>query len=216
MLGRATPVCGALALAACSPPLQTEDRAQLDGAFSDGFDLDVLAYDWDEGRAEQIEARLGAAAGEVIALPLLLPNPQSFIRNGQARTVVKRALETRGLPEHSVAGSTALLFGVGWEIANQAALEPWQYTALLTQSAAMMRSSYRTAGDRRRQMEADLRYGLAALWLEEARIRRDDPVEMAALSEAVHRYMLTQGSDLRGQVVTEDGFADRPEAKATP
>lgn len=80
----------------------------------------------------------------------------------------------------------------------------------------MLRSTYRGAGDRRRQMEADARRNLAALWLEEARIRQDDQAPMTALSEAVHRDMVATGNDLRRQIVTEEGFSDRPAAGATP
>ena len=216
MLNRAAILLGVLALAACSPPLNAEEKASVDQAFSTGFDLDGLDYDWDEGRTEQVERQLGEIVGQVTRVPFQMSNPQAFLRNGQARAVVKRELGARGLPEHSVAGATALLFGAAWEITNQKTLEPWQNTALLTQSAAGMRSDYRTAGDRRRQMEADVRYNLAALWLEEARLRRDDPAAMAALSEAVHLDMMAQGNDLRGQIVTEEGFADRPASGATP
>jgi len=215
MLKRTIGLVGVLLLAACTPPLAEEDRAHVGEAFASGFDLDVLAYDWDETRAEQVESRLADAVNEVITIPVRQSNPQAFLRNGRARIVVERELKARSLPQHSLAGSTALLYGVAWEIANQDTLEPWQHTALLNQGATEMRSTYRTAGDRRRQVEAELRYGLAALWLEEARSRRDDSAQMTALSDAVHGHMLTQGGDLRKHIVTEQGFADRPESEVT-
>lgn len=216
MLKRAAVLLGALALAGCTPPLEPEDKARLDEAFATGFDLDVLRYDWDEARAEQTERGLGDVLGQLTTVPFQLSNPQMFLTTGRARAVIDRELKARNLPKHSLAGASALLFGAAWELANQKTLEPWQNTALLNQSAAMLRSSYRGAGDRRRQMEADARLNLAALWLEEARIRQGDPAAMSALSEAVHRDMVATGNDLRGQIVTEDGFADRPAAGATP
>lgn len=215
MLKRTAGLVGALLLGACTPPLAEQDRTYVDKAFSNGFNLDVLAYDWDETRAEQIEARLADAVNGILTIPARQSTPQAFLRNGRARVLVERELKARRLPRHSLAGSTALLYGVAWEIANQDTLEPWQHTALLNQAATEMRSTYRTAGDRRRQMESELRIGLAALWLEEARSRREDPAQMTALSDAVHIYMLTQGGDLRKHIVTEEGFADRPGSKVT-
>lgn len=104
MLMRAAVLLGALTLAGCTPPLDPEDKARLDEAFATGFDLDVLRYDWDEGRAEQTEQGLGEVLGQLTTVPFQLSNPQALLTGGRARAVIERELKARNLPEHSLAG----------------------------------------------------------------------------------------------------------------
>lgn len=85
MLMRAAVLLGALTLAGCTPPLDPEDKARLDEAFATGFDLDVLRYDWDEGRAEQTEQGLGEVLGQLTTVPFQLSPGVSDQRPGARR-----------------------------------------------------------------------------------------------------------------------------------
>lgn len=158
-----------------------------------------------------VERGLAEHLGENFSLQFAIADPAEFLRSGKASELAARELKTRGLPEDSVAGATALLLAVAWELANGLTLSGQDHAAILKQTTAVLRgNALEREADAQRQTQADLRLLSAALWREEAYLREPFPAQMQALSDAVHRDILAlSNNDMRALVVTEDGLVER-------
>jgi hypothetical protein len=223
-----------VAFAACSEPegaaqesAATEvDTGSFDQLFAAGFGETANApmaaagaedpragipYSSSSSRRGRVEAALADNLASNFSIRFAIADPARFVRSGKASEVYKRELEARGLPRDTVAGATALMFGVAWEITNGKKLSPDENAAILRQATTLLRGNpLERQGDKERQEAAELRLITAGLWLEEAYVRAPFPEQMRELSDAVHGDMKKiSNTDLRSKVVTAEGFVDR-------
>jgi len=159
-----------------------------------------------------VERGLADSLAANFTLRFAMHDPADFLRSGKAREVATRELKARGFPEDSVAGSTALLLAVAWEIANGGTLSGEENAAILRQTTTSFRGHpLEREADEQRQLQADPRLLTVGLWLEEAYLREPFPAQKQALSDAVQRDMQTiSTNDMRRKRVTDEGFVDRP------
>ncbi|MGE4323168.1 MAG: hypothetical protein AB7E60_09090 [Sphingobium sp.] len=159
------------------------------------------------GRVEQATAR---DIGKLLSLRFALADPADFLTSGKVRGVWERALSARGYSGDTLAGATALMFGVAWELANGRTLSAADNAAILRQVTTRLRGDpLERQNDEQRQIQADLRLITAGLWLEEAYLREPYPDQMRELSDAVHRDMRKMtNNDMRVTNVTAQGFSD--------
>lgn len=227
-------LCLAFLLAACSDHQTDEtqaDPADFARLFEEGFSTAMAGASGDQGEqtpsaanlrlgipyesasriTRQVEAGLAANLAENFTLDFALADPRAYLTEGKARALYQSELRARGLPADSVAGATALLFGVAWEIANGRKLSAQENAAILRQINTRLRGdALERQGDAERQVQAEVRLLTAALWLEEAYLREPFPDQTRDLSDAVHRdFQTMSGNDLRAQRVTENGFEER-------
>lgn len=148
---------------------------------------------------------------ENFSLRFVIADPASFVRSGETREIYQRALAARNYPGDTLAGATALMFSVAWELANQRKLSPAGHAAVLRDVAAKLQSDQlATKGDEERQAQSDIALIIAALWLEEARLRQQSPDQLRELSDAVNRDMKKMsGTDMRTHTVTAAGLVTR-------
>ncbi len=158
-----------------------------------------------------VQDALSANVPQNFSLRFMIPDPARFIESGRARERWEDEMEARNFPDDSVAGGTALLFAVGWEIANGSKLTPGQNAAILRQMQAGLRGNpLENASDAEKQVQADLRLTVAGVWLAEADLRRESAVAMRELSESVQQDLLRQSNNnMREKTVTSAGFVDR-------
>lgn len=137
--------------------------------------------------------------------------PRIFFRSGAAGDIADRKLEALGLPTDSLAGANVLLFGLAWELANRETLTIDGQKGLLAQVNGQLNDGpMKRKGDAERQEQAEIRLQTAALWLEEERLRRNDPERMRQLSDAVQRDMKRiSGNDMRAHDLGENGLVER-------
>ncbi|WP_164516081.1 hypothetical protein [Sphingomonas sp. 2R-10] len=219
----------AILLAGCSPDAGNDeavDRNAVAPLFSAGFDDaavsapatkaaesagGVLSYRFDPAIRRQIARGLADHRNRNFSLRHAIPDPDGFLRSGDAATIADRALESLGLPLHSVDGATVLLFGLAWELANARPLTPDDQRALLAQIGERFADhALHREDDADRQREAEMRLMTAGMWLEEARLRHGDAAALRELSDAVQRDMLRQsGNDMRAHRIGAQGFTER-------
>lgn len=171
----------------------------------------MLPYRVDPGIRREVADMLADNLNRNFSLRFQMEDPERFLRSGAAADVGNRMIEALGLPSDTVAGATVLMFGVGWELANDQALTPDDQKALLSQAISLL-GDHKVSGrgDSARQREGDVRLLSAALWLEETRLRRNDRQAMRELSDAVNRDMQRiTDNDMRAHRITADGFVDR-------
>lgn len=159
------------------------------------------------GRVEDVAAK---DINKLFSLRFALADPSDFVRSGKVRAVWERELAARGYSSDTLAGATALMFGVAWELANGRRLSAADNAAILRQVTAKLRGDpLERENDEQRQIQADIRLIAAGLWLEEAYLREPHPDEMRELSDAVHRDMqkMTK-NDMRATTVTAQGFSE--------
>lgn len=162
-------------------------------------------------RTREIEAMVADGISENLSVRMLMPNPDAFVRTGKARQVYERELGARNLPGDTVAGASALLFAVAWEIANGRKLSQADHAAILAQASESLDADIpATDGNDALHVRADTALTIAGLWLEEARVRASDPERTREFSDAVQRDMLRMsGTDMRQRKVVAEGFAPR-------
>lgn len=210
-----------LLFAACTDdpaeePFETEEAAvaQARSLFADGFaDAGEPAnsgaptgYAPDPAIRREAAHTLAANVRRTFSLQFAA-DPEAFLRSGAAGDVADRSLEMQGLPANDLVGATVLMFGLAWELANERTLTAAQRQALLGQTRAKIDPG---SSESARQREAESRLLIAALWLEEARLRRGSPEATRQLSDAVWRDMKRlSGNDMRAHDVGESGFAER-------
>lgn len=220
----------ALILAACSGSEETDANVaaqakEFSDLFVDGFDKSrtessraaeiftdaMLTYRVDPKIRRAVADMLADNLNRNFSMRFRMEDPERFLRSGAAADVGNRMIEALGLPGDTVAGATVLMFGLGWELANDRALTPDDQKALLSQAASLLgEHEVSGRGDAARQREGDTRLLTAALWLEETRLRRTDPQAMRELSDAVHRDMQRiTDNDMRAHGINADGFVDR-------
>ncbi|MFV0625430.1 hypothetical protein ACBY01_15655 [Sphingomonas sp. ac-8] len=159
------------------------------------------------GRVEQAAAK---ELDKLFSLRFALADPGDFVSSGKVRDVWERELAARGYSGDTLAGATALMFGVAWELANGRKLSAADHAAILRQVTSKLRGDpLERQGDEQRQIQADIRLITAGLWLEEAYLREPYPDQMRELSDAVQRDMqkMTK-NDMRATRVTAEGFSD--------
>ncbi|MFV0625416.1 DUF6683 family protein [Sphingomonas sp. ac-8] len=159
----------------------------------------------------QIEEGVAKRLPQMVSLRFRMDDPSRFVRTAGTRAIYRRELQSRGLPENSVSGATALFLSVGWELANGRRLSPAQNAAIFRQTASGLQSSaLARQSDPRRQQEAETRLIVAALWLEEARVRGSSAGLTRELSDAVWKDMkaITR-NNMRAYAVTAKGFSER-------
>lgn len=159
-------------------------------------------------RTREIEAMVAAGLTENLSARFLTPNPEEFVRSGGTREVYWRELGARNLPGDTVAGATALLYAVAWEISNGRRLSQSDHAAILAQANESLDGDISaSAGTKELQERADTALTIAGLWLEEARVRASDPEQAREFSDAVRHDMLRMsGTDMRLRKVTAEGF----------
>lgn len=170
-----------------------------------------LAFGRSAALTAQVEAMVADNLSDNFSLPFALADPPGFVRSGQARAVYQQALAARGYSGDSLADATALMFGVAWELANGRELSPAQQAAILSQAAAKLGADWPAQrSDEERQTQADSALLIAALWLEEARLREGQPHRLSELSDAVNRNMRQlSGIDMRAHEVSAVGIVER-------
>lgn len=158
----------------------------------------------------RVENAMAAGLAKDFTLRFALADPGDFIRSGKARAVWQRELAARNYSADNVAGPTALMFGVAWELANNRKLTPAEHAAILRQVTEKLRGDpLERQNDEQRQIQADLRLITAGLWLEEAYVRAPYPDQMRELSDAVHRDMQKMSTnDMRDTTITPQGFSE--------
>lgn len=228
------PLAAALALAGCSgntsdngalaaeEPVDTRAVAAL---FADGFgDLGQASG---RGAANRVDRSLGYTPDPAVrrsvaqqladnlrrnfSLDFAIPDPETFLRSGAAGDIADRKLEALGFPTNGLAGPNVLMFGLAWELANGQPLTAERQRGLRAEVDRQLEDSpLRTKGHADRQREAEFRLQTAALWLEEARLRRGDADRMRQLSDAVQRDMKRMsGNDMRAHDLNPEGFVER-------
>lgn len=136
----------------------------------------------------EIEEGVARNLPKMVSLRFQMDDPSRFVRTTGTRAIYRKELATRGFPEDSVAGATALFLSVGWELANGRPLSAAQNRAILQQTASSLRSTpLARQSDARRQQESEMRMIISALWLKEARLRARSSGSMKQLSDAVWR-----------------------------
>ena len=145
------------------------------------------------------------------SLRFAMADPDAFVRSGKVREVYRRELAARDIPGDTVAGATAPMFGIAWELANVRSLSSSDNAAILRQATdALSGDPLEQQGDEARQAQADTALTIAGLWLEEARRRALFPDQMRELSDAVQRDMMKlSGTDMRSRNITSTGFVAR-------
>lgn len=193
--------------------LNTVERAEVAPMFAQGFEdasrvePSRTAYDPDPGIRRRMSDQFARNLRRNFSLEFAMPDPEQFIRSGAASEVADRKLEALGLPINDLASASVLMFGLAWELANGEKLTPAHQQALVRQVAKQL--SDRDSGPDL-QREADARLILAALWLEESRLRRGSPDQTRELSDAVQRDMKRMsGNDMRAHDIKDGGFAER-------
>lgn len=158
-----------------------------------------------------VQDALSANVPQNFSLRFTIPDPARFIEAGRAREIWEEEMKRRNFPDNSVAGGTALLFAVGWELANGSTLSAAQNAAILRQLEAGLRGNpLADAPDAQRQIQADLRLTVAGVWLGEARQREGSAVAMRELSASVHQDLVRlSNNNMRQKDVTSAGFVDR-------
>jgi len=170
-----------------------------------------LAYVRSGDLSSQIEQAVAGRLPQLVSLRFRMDDPSRFVRTAGTRAIYRRELQSRGLPENSVSGATALFLSVGWELANGRRLTPAQNAAIYRQANNGLKSSpLIRQSNAQRQQEAEMRLIVAGLWLEEARIRASSPKMNAEMADAVWKDMraITR-NDMRAYNVTVAGFTDR-------
>ena len=221
----ASPALALLLMAGCSDASsageaeQAAHAASFAAAFESGFDAGLdsgpdatgLPFERAPARTSEVEAMVADNLADNFSFRFAMAEPESFIRSGQVRDVYRRELAARNLPGDTLAGATALMFGVAWEVANGRRLSSSDNAAILRQAAAMLRADpLEQQGDDARQAQADTALTIAGLWLEEADLRRDLPDRARELSDAVNRDMARMsGTDMRSRAIAAEGFVAR-------
>jgi len=169
-----------------------------------------IPFDRSRSLTGRVENAMATNLGKDFSLRFAIADPEEFVRSGKVRGVWERELAARGYPADTVAGATALMFGVAWELSNSRKLSVADNAAILRQVTATLRGhQLERENDEQRQIQADIRLTAAGLWLEEAYLREPYPEQMRELSDAVHRDMSTMTSnDMRATSVTSEGFSD--------
>lgn len=169
-----------------------------------------IPFDRSRGVTRRIEQAAAKDLDKLFSLRFALADPGDFLTSGKVRAVWERELAARGYSGETLAGATALMFGVAWELANGRKLCAADNAAILRQVTAKLRGDpLERQNDEQRQIQADIRLISAGLWLEEAYLREPYPEQMRELSDAVHRDMqkMTK-NDMRATTVTAEGFSD--------
>ncbi|GEM_PF-861367 len=169
-----------------------------------------IPFERSSGLTGRVETAMAQGLGKDFSLRFALADPGDFVRSGKARAVWQRELAARNYPADNLAGPTALMFGVAWELANGRKLTQADNAAILRQVTAKLRGDpLERQNDEQRQIQADLRLITAGLWLEEAYVRATYPDQMRELSDAVHRDMQKMSSnDMRATTITPQGFSE--------
>jgi hypothetical protein len=170
-----------------------------------------LSYDRSGDLSGLIEEGVARRLTQMVSIQFRMKDPSHFVKTAGTRAIYRRELERRGLPENSVSGATALFLAVGWEVANGRRLTPAQNAAILRQTGeGLIKTPLARQSDARRQQESEMRLIIAALWLEEARVRAASPEQTRALADAVWKDVKTiTRNDMRAYVVTSRGFVER-------
>lgn len=222
----------------CSKPDERDDTGEIDvtvvsGLFGQGFDQGAaqgeaqpqahagamvdssdpragIPFDRSSRLTRQVEQAAARDLGQLFSLDFAIEDPGEFLTSGRARSVWERELAARGYPADNLAGATALMFCVAWELANRRKLSAADNAAVLRQVTRRLRGDpLERENHEQRQIQADLRLIAAGLWLEEAYLRERYPDQMRELSDAVHRDMQRMtNNDMRTQTVTAEGFSD--------
>lgn len=182
--------------------------------FSD--EPDGIPFNRSASRTRQAEATVADNLTENFSLRFIMADPAAFVRSGEVRGVYQRELTSRNLPGDTVAGASALMFAVAWELANGGKLSQSQNAAILRQANEATRDNpLARQGDDAQQLQADIGLTVAGLWLEEARLRARFPDQMQELSDAVRRDMMKlSGTDMRKREVGDEGLIDLNQASA--
>lgn len=193
--------------------LNAAESAEVAPMFAQGFEdasrvePSRTAYDPDPGIRRRMSDQFASNLRRNFSLEFAIPNPEQFIRSGAASEVADRKLEALGLPINDLASASVLMFGLAWELANGEKLTPGNQQALVRQVAKQLTA--RDSGSDL-QREADARLIMAAVWLEESRLRRGSPDQTRELSDAVQRDMKRMsGNDMRAHDIKDEGFAER-------
>ncbi|MCW2389240.1 hypothetical protein M2333_002286 [Sphingobium sp. B11D3B] len=183
----------------CSKSSEADNAAEIDSArvtrlFTEGFNSETtgasateqtsqhgsqiadpragIPFDRSRTVTAKVEEAVSKNPGSLLSLRFALVAPGDFLRSGKARTVWARELAARSYPADTVAGATALMFGVAWELANARKLSAADNAAILRQVTTKLRGDpLERQNDERRQIQVDLRLITAGLWLEEAYLR---------------------------------------------
>lgn len=168
-----------------------------------------IPFDRSSSLTRQVEQAAARDLGQLFSLRFAIENPGDFITSGKARAVWERELARRGYSGDTLAGATALMFAVAWELANGRKLSSADNAAILRQVTTKLRGDpLERQSDEHRQIQADIRLTAAGLWLEEAYLRERYPDQMRELSDAVHRDMHKMtNNDLRTTTITAEGFS---------
>lgn len=172
---------------------------------------DRLSFQRSADLTGQIEEGVATRLPQLVSLRFRMDDPSRFVKTAGTRSIYRRELEARRLPENSVSGATALFLAIGWELANGQRLSPAQNAAIFRQTTSGLQSSpLLRQSHARRQQESEMRLIIAALWLEEARARTLSARLTKELSDAVWRDMKTiTSNDMRAYDVTAKGFTER-------
>ncbi|MFC4255029.1 hypothetical protein GRI97_06300 [Altererythrobacter xixiisoli] len=169
-----------------------------------------IPFDRSDRLTGRVETAMAGQLAKDFTLRFALADAGEFVRSGKVRNVWQRELAARNYPADNLAGPTALMFGVAWELANGRKLTPADHAAILRQVTAKLRGDpLERQNDEQRQIQADLRLITAGLWLEEAYVRGPYPDQMRELSDAVHRDMQKMSTnDMRDTTMTPEGFSE--------
>lgn len=169
-----------------------------------------IPFDRSRRLTGQVETAMAANLAKDFSLRFAIADPEDFVRSGKVREVWERELAARDYSADTLAGATALMFGVAWELSNGRKLSVADNEAILRQVTGELRGNQlERENDEQRQIQADIRLTAAGLWLEEAYLRERYPEQMRELSDAVHRDMMRMSSnDMRATSVTSEGFSD--------
>jgi len=212
-----------LVIPACSQseddtgPPETETAAETRRLFAQGFSeareqpvqsaAPATSFQPDMAVRSKVAGGIADNLRRNFSLDFVIPDAEKFIRSGAASDIADRKLEALGLPLNDLASASVLMFGLAWEIANSEALTPVDQKALMRQVGEQLTAPRE---DEALQREADTRLMTAALWLEEARLRRGSPQRMLELSDAVQRDMMRlSGNDMRAHDIQKEGFVER-------
>lgn len=170
-----------------------------------------IPFERSYARISATEAMVADNLAENFSFRFLMRDPATFVRSGRVREVYQRDLAARNFPDDTVAGATALMFAVAWELANGRQLSADQNAAMLGQASGSFRNDpLEHQSDEAKQRQADIALTVAGLWLEEASNRAAHPDQMRELADAVHRDMIKLAKiDMRANKVTSDGLAKK-------
>lgn len=137
------------------------DPARVTGLFTEGFNSETtgasateqasqhgsqiadpragIPFDRSRTVMAKVEEAVSKDPGSLLSLRFALADPGDFLRFGKARTVWARELAARNYPADTVAGATALMFGVAWELANARKLFAADNAEILRQVTTKLR-----------------------------------------------------------------------------